>query len=53
MTPLPIAAVLGTLATAAAFAVIFDFVKVPAFRRLGISWRPAISAVEICRHSFT
>jgi H+-transporting ATPase len=36
MTPLPIPAVLGTLAGAAAFAVIFDFVKVPAFRRLGI-----------------
>ena len=37
MAPLPIPAVLGTLAAAAAFAVIFDFVKVPAFRRLGIS----------------
>jgi H+-transporting ATPase len=37
MTPLPLPAVLGTLTAAAAFAVIFDFVKVPAFRRLGIS----------------
>ena len=37
MTPLPIPVVLGTLAAAAAFAVIFDFVKVPAFRRLGIT----------------
>jgi H+-transporting ATPase len=36
MTPLPILAVLGTLAAAVAFAVVFDFVKVPAFRRLGI-----------------
>jgi H+-transporting ATPase len=36
MTPLPTSLVLGTLAAAAAFAVIFDFVKVPAFRRLGI-----------------
>jgi H+-transporting ATPase len=37
MTPLPIPLVLGTLAAAAAFAVIFDFAKVPAFRRLGIT----------------
>jgi hypothetical protein len=37
VTPLPILAVLGTLAAAVAFAVVFDFVKVPAFRRLGIS----------------
>jgi H+-transporting ATPase len=37
MTPLPIVMVLGTLAGAAVFAVVFDFVKVPAFRRLAIS----------------
>jgi hypothetical protein len=37
MTPLPLPAVLGTLTAAAAFAVIFDFAKVPAFRRLGIN----------------
>ena len=37
MTPLPLPVVLGTLAAAAAFAVIFDFVKVPVFRRLGIT----------------
>jgi hypothetical protein len=29
--------VAGTLAAAAIFAVILDFVKVPAFRRLGIA----------------
>jgi H+-transporting ATPase len=37
MKPLPILLVLGTLGTAAAFAVLFDFVKVPAFRRLKIT----------------
>jgi H+-transporting ATPase len=37
MIPLPLPAVLGTLVAAAAFAVIFDFAKVPAFRRLGIT----------------
>lgn len=36
MKPLPILAVLGTLSAAAGFAVIFDFVKVPTFRRLEI-----------------
>jgi len=37
MTPLPAWIVAGTLAAAAAFAVILDLVKVPAFRRLGIA----------------
>ena len=37
MTPLPAWIVAGTLAGAAIFAVILDFVKVPAFRRLGIA----------------
>jgi H+-transporting ATPase len=37
MTPLPAWIVGGTLAAAAAFAVILDLVKVPAFRRLGIA----------------
>jgi H+-transporting ATPase len=37
MTPLPASVVLGTLAAAIAFAVILDFVKVPVFRRLGIT----------------
>jgi H+-transporting ATPase len=37
MSPLPAWMVFGTLAAAAAFAVILDFVKVPAFRRLGIT----------------
>jgi H+-transporting ATPase len=37
MTPLPLVIVLGTLAGAAVFALAFDFVKVPAFRRLAIS----------------
>jgi H+-transporting ATPase len=37
MSPLPILIVIGTLAGAAAFAVVFDFVKVPAFRRLAIT----------------
>jgi hypothetical protein len=36
MTRLPLAAVLRTLTPAAAFAIIFEFRKVPAFRRLGI-----------------
>jgi H+-transporting ATPase len=37
MSPLPILIVIGSLAGAAAFAVVFDFVKVPAFRRLAIT----------------
>jgi H+-transporting ATPase len=37
MTPLPARIVAGTLAAAAVFAVILDFAKVPAFRRLGIA----------------
>jgi H+-transporting ATPase len=37
MTPLPPLVVAGTLAAAAVFAVILDLVKVPAFRRLGIT----------------
>ena len=37
MKPLPILTVLGTLAAAIAFAVIWDFAKVPAFRRLNIN----------------
>jgi H+-transporting ATPase len=37
MSALPPQIVAGTLAGAAAFAVAFDFVKVPVFRRLGIS----------------
>jgi H+-transporting ATPase len=37
MTPLPLVLVLDTLAGAAVFAVVFDFVKVPAFRRLAIN----------------
>jgi H+-transporting ATPase len=37
MTPLSILVVIGALAGAAAFAVVFDFVKVPAFRRLAIT----------------
>jgi H+-transporting ATPase len=37
MTPLPAWIVAGTLAAAAVFAVILDLVKVPAFRRLGIT----------------
>jgi H+-transporting ATPase len=37
MTPLPAWTVAGTLAAAAVFAVILDFAKVPAFRRLGIT----------------
>jgi H+-transporting ATPase len=37
MTPLPALMVAGTLATAAAFAVTLDFVKVPIFRRLRIA----------------
>jgi len=37
MTPLPVWALAAVLASAAAFAVILDFVKVPAFRRLQIT----------------
>jgi H+-transporting ATPase len=37
MAPLPGSLVLGTLVGAAAFAVSFDFVKVPSFRRLSIN----------------
>jgi H+-transporting ATPase len=37
MTPLPVWIVAGTLAAAAVFAFILDFVKVPAFRHLGIA----------------
>jgi H+-transporting ATPase len=37
MSPLPILVVIGALAGAGAFAVIIDFVKVPAFRRLAIT----------------
>jgi len=37
MTPLPIIVVLGMLAGAAVFAVLFDFVKEPAFRGLAVN----------------
>ncbi len=37
MTPLPALLVVGTLAAAAAFALVLDFIKVPVFARLGIS----------------
>jgi H+-transporting ATPase len=37
MTPLPAWVLACTLAAAAAFAIILDFVKVPVFRRLGIA----------------
>jgi H+-transporting ATPase len=37
MTPLPAWVVAGTLAAAAAFAIILDFVKTPVFRRLGVT----------------
>jgi H+-transporting ATPase len=37
MSPLPLSTVLVTLAGAAGFAVVLDFVKVPAFHRLGIA----------------
>jgi H+-transporting ATPase len=37
MTALPAWTVAGTLAAAAVFAIVLDFVKVPAFRRLGIT----------------
>jgi hypothetical protein len=37
MAPLPAWTVAAVLAAAAAFAVTFDFVKVPAFRRLQIT----------------
>jgi H+-transporting ATPase len=37
MTPLPAWIVAATLAVAAAFAIVLDFVKVPVFRRFGIT----------------
>ena len=37
MSPLPVLVVAGTLAAAAAFALVLDLVKVPVFARLGIS----------------
>lgn len=37
MNPLPVSVVLGTLAMAAAFAVLLDFVKIPVLRRLNIA----------------
>jgi H+-transporting ATPase len=37
MTPLPVWVVGSTLAASAVFAIILDFVKVPVFRRLGIT----------------
>jgi H+-transporting ATPase len=37
MTALPAALVAGTLAAAAAFALVLDFIKVPVFARLGIA----------------
>jgi H+-transporting ATPase len=37
MTALPVWIVASTLVAAAGFAVILDFVKVPTFRRLGIT----------------
>jgi H+-transporting ATPase len=37
MNPLPMLLVLSTLAGAAVFTLVFDFVKVPAFRRLAIT----------------
>ena len=37
MSPLPASTVVGTLAAAAAFAFVLDFVKVPVFRRLKIT----------------
>jgi len=37
MMPLPVLLVAGTLAAAAAFAFVLDFVKVPLFARLGIA----------------
>jgi H+-transporting ATPase len=37
MTALPAWVVAGTLAAAAVFAILFDFVKLPVFRRLGIT----------------
>jgi H+-transporting ATPase len=36
MSPLPVVVVGGTLAAAAVFAFVLDFVKVPVFNRLGI-----------------
>jgi hypothetical protein len=40
MTPLPASVVVATLTAAIVFAVILDFIKVPLFRRLKISWNP-------------
>jgi H+-transporting ATPase len=40
MTPLPALLVAGTLAAAAVFAFVLDFVKVPVFARLGIAQSP-------------
>jgi H+-transporting ATPase len=37
MTPLPVWVIASTMAAAAAFAIILDFVKLPVFRRLGIA----------------
>ncbi len=37
MTPLPVLVIANTMAAAAAFAIILDFVKLPVFRRLGIA----------------
>ena len=37
MTPLPVWAILGTMAAAAGFAIILDFIKLPVFQRLGIA----------------
>ena len=37
MKPVPVRIVAGTLVAAIAFAVLFDFVKVAAFRRLKIN----------------
>jgi H+-transporting ATPase len=37
MSPLPVLTVIAALVCAAAFAVVIDFVKVPAFRRLAIT----------------
>jgi H+-transporting ATPase len=47
MAPLPVLLVLGTLAAAAAFALILDLVKVPVFARLGISQSPRHLAVSV------
>jgi H+-transporting ATPase len=47
MAPLPVLLVVGTLAAAAAFALILDLVKVPVFARLGISQSPRHLAVSV------